>query len=146
MTTKEQLDQIMAKAETIVQKWINDESANIDIKVTRMLENRLEEIVAKLMGFGTGRFSRDAWEVDNCNGRRGESAAGDFLRTKAKDAARAWLEAQAGKLPDLPKSAVASLKQDYREQLEKEVGKLLVEQAKQDASIKVAEYFKEMGL
>jgi hypothetical protein len=113
--TKSMIDAAMAEADKAAQKWLNDRKDNIGEAVSRMLDERLQEIVAKLLGFDN---NWDRWEVDHCNGRHGESAAGDWLREKSGDAVREWLTKQAGELPQLPEKAVTHLRKCYLETLE----------------------------
>ena len=58
-------------------------------RVVEALNKEADQIVFKLLGFNT-RFG-DCYELDHCNGRSGESAAGDYLRKHQADAITAWL-------------------------------------------------------
>lgn len=53
------------------------------------LEKRKTEVITKLLGF-SARWGE--WEVDHCNGRAGNSAAGDYLRMVAKREIERWME------------------------------------------------------
>lgn len=81
-------------------------------RVHNLLDDNAKTIVLKLLGFDN-RWNK--WELDHCNGRKGESAAGDFLRQVQQDAIQDWLKNV--KLPELNKTLSAamqkSLKQDY---------------------------------
>lgn len=117
-------------AEAAALAWLTQHEQNIESVIHRMLDRRLEEIVAKLMGFS---ISREQWELDHCNGRAGESAAGDWLRNKAGAAVKDWLDAQAGNLPKLPKRAITSLHNEYINNLSDELSKQLEKRAVEDA-------------
>lgn len=129
---KNMIDAANATAEKVVEDWFKRQS--VEEYVEKMLEKRVQEIVCKLLGFEP---RHGAWEVDHCNGRHGESAAGDWLREKAGKKINEWLEAQAGSLPELPKSAITSLRSDFREMYEHrlrvEFERMAQSKAKEDA-------------
>jgi vacuolar-type H+-ATPase subunit H len=113
-----EVEKAMKKAEVAAQKWLNENEPNIENIVTDMLDQRLVEIVAKLLGFNN---SWGEWALDHCNGRSGESSAGDYLREKAGIAVKVWLDSQAKNLPNLPIKATSSIKKEYLECLEQEI-------------------------
>ena len=51
----------------------------------RMLKDRLETSVAKILGFEMDRWSGDKWKVDNCNGRN--SVISSYLDERARGVA-----------------------------------------------------------
>ena len=106
-----QIAAMQEKHEQAIMGWLKRQESDIEKNVTKMLDARLEELVAKMMGFDY-RYGR--WELDHCNGRDGESAAGDWLRNRAKKAIEDWLEKQAGDLPALPSAAAKSLGSEYQ--------------------------------
>lgn len=55
----------------------NTESA-LKTRVHELLDRNSKEITMKLLGFDS-RYVKQ-WELDHCNGRAGESAAGDYLK------------------------------------------------------------------
>ena len=61
-----------------IDKWKekNSEEA-LTQRVHKLLDDNAETIVLKLLGFDN-RWNK--WELDHCNGRKGESAAGDYLK------------------------------------------------------------------
>lgn len=128
LTIQERISLIKERADQAALQWIKENEENIEYKIIKMLDERCEKIVAKLMGFEN---PWGKWEVDHCNGRAGESAAGDWLRQRAGESVRAWLDKQAGDLPDLPKSAINALKKEYLCILEELVKEELEEIAKE---------------
>ena len=126
---QEQLKKVMASKFTPEQ---------IQKDVHTRLERERVGIVASLLGFefDCGHFSR----VDHCNGRAGESAAGDFLRSVAGRETMKWLEKQAGELPELPESAIQSLRKDYIKTFEER----LRYQLKKNAEEKADEFAKSI--
>lgn len=97
------------------------------------LDAAREGIVAKLMGFDNS-WHDNKWGLDHCNGRSGDSAAGDFLRKQVKQGVEAWLSEQAGDMPKLPASAVKDLRAEYRANLLEAIRKRLRAQAEADAN------------
>lgn len=117
-----------------VQEWMKKNSkAVLTKKVQDMLDKSSTEVVMKLLGFDTS-YSK-TWELDHCNGRSGNSAAGDYLRKTQEDAIKEWL----GTVP-LPalseatqKSLLRSIQSDYKYAVEKALGKLVLAKAEADA-------------
>lgn len=132
---QQKLTAIQARADKAALQWMNEAEVEIETKIRRMLDRRLQEIVGKLMGFDT-RWGD--WELDHCNGRAGESAAGDWLRSQAGEAVKAWLSEQAGNLPPLPKNAAKALQKSYTDRLLDEAESLLKRKAQEDAAALVA--------
>jgi len=127
---------ILAQAQAAADKWLAQES--IESRVQSMLHSRLEAISAQLLGFNPPRWSGDKnWEIDDCNGRTANTAAGDYIRQKVEASVKKFLDDLAGNLPPLPKSARRSLVKHYHERLEREIReelrRLAVEQAKEIA-------------
>ena len=140
MPTKLEIEKekLIAKADNIIADKLAKFSANLEEKIEDMLDRRLQELVAKYLGFDN-KWGR--WELDHCNGRSGNSAAGDFLLSKVQDGAKKWLDKQAGSLPDLPKSAIAELKKYYLHHLQREIDQTL----RQIAESKGEELAKEIA-
>jgi CobQ-like glutamine amidotransferase family enzyme len=112
--------------------------------VTRTLDKRTEEIVAKLTGFNN-HFGQ--WEVDHCNGRAGQTPIGDFIKEIAAEAVATWLHGCMKRLPKLSASAVTALRKDYletyRRTLADKLRKLAQEKAEHDADQVIEKMFKE---
>lgn len=100
-------------------------------RVHAKLDKGVEQIVASLLGFS--RDSWDVWRIDHCNGRAGESAAGDYMRENAKVAVETWLEAHFGELPALPKAAIKELRQEYERTFHEVLRRRLRELASRNA-------------
>ena len=137
-TQSEMLSALQSEAESAAVKWIASmqESGAIERRVRDTLEERSDRVVLQLLGFELEWGGRE-WKVDHCNGRSGESAAGDWLRKRAGDAVRAWLDDQAGALPQLPKSAVADLRREYQQALHRALSIMLRRRAEVDAAAMV---------
>ena len=100
------------------------------------MDERSDRVVLQLLGFELEWGGRE-WKVDHCNGRSGESAAGDWLRARAGDAVRAWLDAQAGELPKLSKAALDDLRGEYTRVLRNALSNALRKRAEADAAAMV---------
>ena len=85
-------------------------------RVHKLLDDNAETIVLKLLGFDN-RWNN--WELDHCNGRSGESAAGDYLKQVQQEAIQDWLKKV--KLPELNKTLTSvmlkKLEADYKNYL-----------------------------
>lgn len=137
---QQKLAAIQARADKAALQWMKEAEGDIESKVRGMLDRRLQEIVGKLMGFDN-RWG--PWEVDNCNGRAGESAAGEWLRSQAGEAVKTWLSEQAGNLPSLPKGAIKALQKSYTDRLLDDAEDLLKRKAQEDAEALVAGLMRE---
>lgn len=112
-----------------VARWKEDNSATtLAYKVRKQLDEKQETIICQLLGF---KESWGKWEVDHCNGRSGNSAAGDYLREVRKEAIKEWFESV--QLPNMPASTVKSLKSEYLRTLEYAVKESLSRIARQKA-------------
>jgi len=86
------LDEVLQIMATAVAEWkIENTEAKIKEKVKKLLDQNSEEITMKLLGFNKSSWS-DKWELDHCNGRAGESSAGDYLRRVQSAAIKEWME------------------------------------------------------
>lgn len=127
---KSAIEATVKEADTAAKDWLSRRKSIAD-EITKMLDGRVQEIVGKLLGFDA---HWGEWEVDHCNGRSGNSAAGDWLRDAVQGAVSGWLTEQAGKLPALPKAAIESLKGYYLEAFKNELRAKLIDKAKEDAA------------
>jgi hypothetical protein len=127
---KSAIEAAVQEADKAAADWLGKRKGIAD-EITTLLDRRVQEIIGKLLGFDA---HWGEWEVDHCNGRSGNSAAGDWLRGAVQGAVGAWLTAQAGKLPTLPKAAIKSLRGDYLEAFQNELRDRLIKKAKEDAS------------
>lgn len=133
--TREQIAAFEAEASAAAQAWVAEAQKNIERSVRDILDARLVAIVGSLLGF-QARFGE--WAIDHCNRRSGESAAGDWLRARARDAVKRWLDEQAGKLPDLPAAAQQALRSEYLHELRRHAREALIKRAVEEATAAVA--------
>tara|TARA_R110000868_G_scaffold75901_5_gene218661 strand:+ start:231 stop:665 length:435 start_codon:yes stop_codon:yes gene_type:complete len=128
---KEQIAQAEKLADEAAKEWLEKNKPILGELIKEKLDKRVDMIAACLLGFNN---NWGKWELDHCNGRMGESAAGDWLRETAGDAVRAWLTDQAGNLPKLPKTIVESLRSQYLDVFRQELAAQLRKKAIRDAS------------
>ena len=112
-----------------IDKWKekNSEEA-LTQRVHELLDDNAETIVLKLLGFDN-RWNK--WELDHCNGRKGESAAGDYLRQVQQDAIQDWLKNV--KLPELNKTLSSAMKKELEADYKNYLRKFLYEYAREEA-------------
>lgn len=114
-------------------------------KVTQMLDKNSEEITLKLLGFDK---SWDKWSLDHCNGRAGESAAGDYLRKTQAAAITQWLSQVP--MPTLSQTLTKQLqteaKSNYVKAFRRELMNKVEQQAEKDAAHFMLEYTKSQQI
>lgn len=83
------IDELLPVIAQAVAAWkLNNTTTVVKDKITRLLDANSKEITMKLLGFNN-RWNE--WELDHCNGRSGNSAAGDFIRSTQAEAIKEWL-------------------------------------------------------
>lgn len=97
-------------------------------RVHKLLDANAETIVLKLLGFDN-RWNK--WELDHCNGRKGESAAGDYLRQVQQDAIQDWLKSV--QLPELSKTLSSAMKKELERDYKQYLSQFLYEYARKEA-------------
>ena len=118
-----------------MQEWLTkNPTAVIKETVKKHLDSKVEDTIFRLLGFKT---SWGHFEVDHCNGRAGESAAGDYLREAQKEAINEWLATV--QLPKLSSKAENALRREakeiYEDALFDKIRQLAFDAAKRDADI-----------
>lgn len=129
---------VMAAAEAAADDWLREHAHDgvIRNRVRTMLESDLQKIVAKLLGFDNRGWSRD-WELDHCNGRAGESAAGQFIRKEAGAAVDAWLRSAIANMPAPTSEIRRAMQKAYRDEFESALRRHVVAKARDDAEKQV---------
>lgn len=127
------VDGLLAAIACAVEEWKGKNTAEaIKKTVTDLLNKESEQITLRLLGFND-RYGK--WEVDHCNGRGGNSAAGDYLRTFQKTAIQEWFQSVAMPkiTPALQKNLAKDLQKTYDEFLSRGVREEVIAQAGRDA-------------
>ena len=132
------IDQAIPVIAQAVTEWQQKNSAEVlRTRVHKMLDDSSKEVTMKLLGFEN---NWGKWELDHCNGRSGESAAGDYLRRIQQAAIEEWLGTI--QMPPLSESIQDSLQKElltrYKSELIRRVRQLAEQQAEADAQDLVA--------
>lgn len=134
---KNPLDLLLPVMLEAVQSW---QKKNTPAAITRSVHERLnenrDEIVLKLLGFDNSYG--DYYKLDHCNGRSGESVAGQFLHTVAKEAINSWLKDNF--MPALTEEQLLSIKASMQQEYHSLLRRRLLEavRAKVETDIKNA--------
>jgi hypothetical protein len=101
-----------------VNEWKADNTPeHLKKTVKKELDSQANTILVKLLGFDAS-YGKDAWQLDHCNGRDGNSSAGDFIATHQAEAIKEWLSTVA--MPTLSAkglaTAQASCQKKYEDQ------------------------------
>lgn len=154
-TIEKPVDSILPHIAAAVAEWkATNTEEKIKETVISLLNKESKQLVLKLLGFNE---SWGKWEVDHCNGRGGQSAAGDYLTKVQQEAIQEWLKGAV--MPTLDKATKASMQksaqQEYTYNLNRLVREYAVSQAELDAkavikqlvaSDQVGNYLKVMAL
>ena len=112
-----------------IDKWKEKNSKEVlTQRVHKLLDDNAETIVLKLLGFDN-RWNN--WELDHCNGRSGESAAGDYLKQVQQEAIQDWLKNV--KLPELNKTLTSVMKKELEADYKRYLSQFLYEYARDEA-------------
>ena len=93
----------------------------------------------KLLGFND-RWGK--WELDHCNGRSGESAAGDFIRKYQTEAIQEWLKTVC--LPELDVKTKAQFKREAKAEYVDHIYRGLRNAAQERANADLQELLNEL--
>ena len=128
------VDDLLPVIAEAVEQWRTaNDPATINSKVKRELDKSSKEIMIKLLGF-SGDYR--GYSLDHCNGRSGNSPAGDFVIQAQAEAVRGWLRTVA--MPELTeaekKTMEASCHAHYAEQFKRSLNEQVRTKAKSDAT------------
>lgn len=137
------LDALLPVIAQAVADWqINHTPDVLKKRVTELLDESREEIVYKLLG-----FNRDGWEgkwsLDHCNGRSGESAAGDYLRQVQADAIKEWLASVP--MPTITAKMLVIFKKQYQAEFDNRIASQMRKHIEQEADSRAAELFNKLS-
>jgi hypothetical protein len=95
--------------------WLKKKSGSIETDVIAYLEKRHKELIIRMLGFNIDKWS-DKIEIDYCNGRSGQTTAGQAFIAANKEAVDKWMK-ELTKLPRLTKPEKERVKKEYKESL-----------------------------
>lgn len=115
------LTKVMTSIQDAFSVWIKKQTPQyIRETVRRELDKHHAEILRKLLGFDK---NWNKWELDHCNGRKGESTAGDYLRRHQLNAVMEWLEQV--ELPKVTAEMERNLKKEFRQDVNRALSRKL---------------------
>ena len=134
------LDALIPMIAVTVEKWREEHTPEkVTRKVESLLEDKADEIVAKLLGFND-RWGK--WEVDHCNGRGGESAAGDYLRRVHQQAIEEWFNTLL--IPKMPKTLSVKLRESLQRDFDRVMQQRMHELVRDYADKEAERLFEEL--
>ena len=123
-----------------VERWRQEHTPEqIESRVNQVLNSKSDEIVVKMLGFDA---SWGRWELDHCNGRSGNSAAGDYIRKCHQEAIEKWITKLA--MPVLPKNINQQLKKSLQAQFNRSLEDALRNKVIAHAKEEADRMFKEL--
>lgn len=128
------IDEVLQHITTALEEWKQQQTPEVIKKqVFQKLDKGTEDILLKILGFE--RRYGDKWEIDHCNGRQGNTAAGDYLRACQDQAVKAWFEQieMPAMTPALKKQLEAAYKKEYTWRVVRAVEDAAQERARKDA-------------
>lgn len=136
MTTKiNVIDSAIPVIAGAVAEWKSENTEEVLKKrVHDMLDKSSQEIIMKLLGFND---SWGRWKLDHCNGRSGNSPAGDYIKSSQQTAVAEWLKTVA--MPEiseaLKKSLIKEASADYKATLQHKLREYVKQRANHDAAL-----------
>ena len=128
--------------QNVLEEW---HSKNDEPTLRKNIHTRLDkdkdQILMKLLGFNKNSWSH-SWELDHCNGRAGNSIAGDYLKDVQHKAINDWLSLV--ELPSLTKVETANIQKQYKHAFMQSLEKRLIEHAHTAASESAEKIFKDL--
>ena len=105
------VDELIPAIYAAIEEWNTANSKEfIGKKVKDLLDSQSKQVVMKLLGFNE-RYGQ-AFALDHCNGRAGNSPAGDYLKGVQQEVVHAWLSQV--KMPELTKTELATIAKDFK--------------------------------
>jgi len=128
------LDSVLPIINDAIREWHrNNPPKTIKAQVTKELDKNQKEILLKLLGFNNRWNS--SYEVDHCNGRSGNSAAGDAIKNVLAIEIDKWLkQAEFPKLTKKEESDILiSMRKTYVDRFKQKTRQYIEIKAENDA-------------
>lgn len=128
------VDGVLEVIALAVEEWkLQNTPEHIKEQVTDLLNQNREQVTLNLLGLEKGWGK---WTVDHCNGRNGNSAAGDYLRKVQQEAIEEWFTSMC--MPVLSSKTKASIQksmqEDYEHMFKQQLRRKISEMAERDAT------------
>ena len=112
-----------------IQGWEKQNTTTkIKKEITKLLDYNKTMIVRKLLGF---EWNNTEWRLDHCNGRSGNSTAGDYLKEVAGETIREWFMSIELEAPE--KEFQEMFQREYERVVKQEFDKMITSHAKTKA-------------
>lgn len=119
MNAQPKLNPIDEHIETVanaINYWKSSNSPeHLKQTVLKQLDDQANKILIKLLGFDAS-YGKDSWQLDHCNGRAGNSTAGDFIAQHQSEAIKEWLSSVA--MPSLSEKDKAAIRKSCQKEYE----------------------------
>lgn len=138
------IDSLLPFIASAITEWkLKNTEQRIKETVTSQLDKEAKQIVLKLLGFDSNYSS---YKLDHCNGRAGNSTAGDFIRNAQAAAIKDWLTtvAMPSLTPEDEKNLRASMQQEYASHFRRHALQLAKEKAQADAKVLIEQISQSM--
>ena len=134
-TTTNSVFEYIQTIEQSIDEWVQDNSpAKIKKNVHEQLAKKQKEIMLKLLGFES--YYGDAYKIDYCNGRAGQSAIGDYIKDNLQPA----LEEFVSNFPlELSPETMQYIHQDIQSEFDSRARFLIKEKVKQGFDKRIQE-------
>lgn len=114
------IEQLFPAIHLATQDWIaKNNPEHIKARVAAKLDKSSDEIIMKLLGFDCSYMTNNVYKLDHCNGRSGNSTAGDYLKTQQEAAVKEWLYQI--EMPKLSPELKASIEADMQERFNRDI-------------------------
>jgi hypothetical protein len=134
------LDELLGHIAVAIEKWKAENTPEkIEAVINRKLDGHADTIILKLLGFDN-KWASGTWELDHCNGRAGNSSAGDFIKEHSGEAIKRWLEtvAMPSPSPKVTEQLKKSCRDAYQRAFEQRLGESIRMKAQRDADALLA--------
>ena len=102
-------------------------------EINKELTKAKAQIIRKLLGFDKDHWGRSDYKLDHCNGRAGNSTAGQHIVSMQRKAVYDWLESVDLKSIGITKSMEASMLDEYKKVYRASIRDAIALKAKADA-------------
>ena len=137
-TSKNPIDYLLPVIAQAIEEWKESNTPQkLAVSVKSMLDKESKQITLKLMGFDS---SYGGWTLDHCNGRAGNSLAGDYLYKFQAEAIKQWLSTVHMPVctPDMQVALQKDAQRIYEQHLTRKVRELALQNADSDAKELIA--------
>ena len=129
-------------AQAVIEWQVNNSPEAIKKKVTKLLNTSSDEITYKLLGFNKDSWDGQ-WTLDHCNGRSGESSAGDYLKNVQAKVIKEWLEGIP--MPVMTPKILAGFQKQYQAEFNQRLEYKMSQLIKVEADKRATELFNSIS-